>query len=287
MLKAVCTQAEFDALSDAEKAHYKQEGAMHFLQVGAVTVDGADGAKATFALENIAGMQSALGRQKNELAQFKAKVTDYETRFKDLDPDEARTAIEKVKELGDANSDEARQKEIEAVKASIDAQYKKQLAALEGIAKSAKEKAEKYSSHIRQSKIEAAATAAIDSERGSVDLLLPHVVSRCRVVVDPSDPDNADLFTVEVVDSKGQPRYSTKQGSAGGPMAPAEYVSELKVSDKFAVAFEGARAAGSGASGSSSQNVRTTGRTIRASDTAAIEANIDRIAKGEVTVVDG
>lgn len=69
-------------------------------------------------------------------------------------------------------------------------------------------------------------------------------------------------------------------------MGPVEYVSELKGSDTFAVAFEGARAAGSGASGSSS-NGRTTGRTIRASDHAAIEANIDRIAKGEVTVVDG
>jgi hypothetical protein len=285
MLKAVCTQAEFEALSEAEKAHYERDGARHFLQVRAVTIDGADGAKATFALENIAGMQSALGRLKNEHAQLKAKVADYETRFKDLDPDEARTAIEKVKEIGDAGSDEARKREIDALRASVEAQYKKQIAALEGIARSSKEKAEKYAAHIRQSRIEAAATAAIEAERGSVALLLPHVVARCRVVADPSDPDNPDLYTVEVVDSKGQPRYSTKQGSAGGPMGPAEYVAELKGMDTFAVAFEGARAAGSGASGSSSS--RATGRTIRASDRAAIEANIDRIAKGEVTVVDG
>lgn len=287
MLKAVCTQAEFDGLSEAEKGHYKQEGTTYFLQVASVTIDGADGNKATFALENIAGLRSGLGKAREDVKQLKAKVTDYEARFKDLDPDEARTAIGKVKELGEANSDENRQKELDAVRASVEAQYKKQMVTAETQAKAALDKAGRYAAHIRQSKIREAATAAIEAERGSVALLLPHVESRCRIVEDPSDPDNPELFTVEVVDSKGQPRYSTKQGSVGSIMGATEYVSELKVSDTFAVAFEGARAAGSGASGSSSQHVRTTGRTIRASDQAAIEANIDRIAKGEVTVVDG
>ncbi len=286
MLKAVCTQAEFDALNEAEKSHYQQEGQLHFLQVASVTVDGASGTKATFALENIAGLQATLGRLKEQNQQLQGKVGEYETRFKDLDPEEARTAIEKVKEIGDANSDEARQKEIEAVKASVEQQFRKQVATAEGRARAAEDRVKKYTQHIMQSKKEAAATAAIEAERGSVALLLPHVVSQLRVVQDPSDPDNPDLFRVEIVDSKGQSRYSTRQGSAGEPMTAAEYVSELKMSDTFAVAFEGARAAGSGASGSSNQ-VRTTGRTIRRSDQAAIEANIDRIARGEVTVVDG
>jgi len=285
MLKAVCTQAEFGALSEAERAHYKQEGQLHFLQVASVTIDGASGTKATFALENIAGLQGTMGRLKEQNQQLEVKVKDYEANFKDLDPEEARTAIEKVKEIGDGTSDEARKKEVEAVKASIEQQFRKQVATAEGRARAADERVKKYTQHIMQSKKEAAATAAIEAERGSVALLLPHVASQLRVVQDASDPDNPDLFHVEVVDSKGQPRYSMKQGSGGQPMAPAEYVSELKMSDTFAVAFEGARAAGSGASGSST--VRTTGRTIRRSDQAAIEANIDRIAKGEVTVVDG
>lgn len=285
MLKAVCTQAEFDALTETERAHYKQEGQLHFLQVASVSIDGAGGTKATFALENIAGLQASLGRFKEQNQQLDAKVKEYETNFKDLDPEEARTAIEKVKEIGDGSSDEARKREIEAVKASIEQQFRKQIATAEGRARAADERVKKYTQHIMQSKKEAAAVAAIEAERGSVALLLPHVVSQLRVVQDPADPDNPDLFQVEVVDSKGQPRYSMKQGSGGQPMAPAEYVSELKMSDTFAVAFEGARAAGSGASGSST--VRTTGRTIRRSDQAAIEANIDRIAKGEVTVVDG
>lgn len=286
MLKAVCTQAEFDALNEAEKSHYRQDGQLHFLEVASVTIDGANGTKATFALENIAGLQGTLGRLKEQNHQLQGKVSEYETRFKDLDPDEARTAIEKVKEIGDGNADEARKKEIEAVKASIEQQFSKRVATAEGRARASDERVKQYAQYIMQTKKEAAATAAIEAERGSVALLLPHVASQLRVVPDPSDPDNPDLFRVEVVDLKGQPRYSTKQGSAVEPMSAAEYVSELKMSDTFAVAFEGARAAGSGASGSSNQ-VRTTGRTIRRSDQAAIEANIDRIARGEVTVVDG
>jgi hypothetical protein len=285
MLKAVCTQAEFDALNEADRVHYRQDGDRYFAEVDPVTIDGADGEKATFALENITGLRSALGGSRKECRELKDKVADYESRFKGLDPDEARTAIEKVRQISDAGSDEDRKKEIEAVKASFEAQYKKQVAALEGQLQVATEKADKYAAHIKQSKIREAAVAAIQAERGSVDLLLPHIESQCRVVADRDDPDNADLFVIEVVDSKGQPRYSMKQASAGQPMAPAEYVSQLRMSDTFAPAFEGARAAGSGASGSST--VRTTGRTIRRSDQAAIEANIDRIAKGEVTVVDG
>jgi hypothetical protein len=284
MLKAVCTPAEFDTLGETDKAHYQLDGDRYFLQVAPVTIEAADGDKATFAVENIAGLRSSLGKLKEETKQLKAKVAEYEKTYEGLDPEEARTAIAKVKDLGDAGSDEDRKQEIEAFKASVEAQYKKQLTTVETQAKTAKEQADRYAAHIRRSVVRTAAIAAIQAERGSVELLLPHVESRCRIVSDPDDPDNPDLYAVEVVDSKGQPRYSTKQGSTGS-MTPAEYVSELKSTDTFAPAFEGARAAGSGASGSSS-NSRTTGRSIRRSDQAAIEANIDRIAKGEVTVVD-
>jgi len=40
MLKAVCTQTEFEALSEAEKSHYQQEGPLHFLQAAGVTIEG-------------------------------------------------------------------------------------------------------------------------------------------------------------------------------------------------------------------------------------------------------
>jgi hypothetical protein len=268
-----------DALSEAEKAHYQQDGSHYFLQVGAVTMD-----KSHWALEDVGALKSSLTVLKTESRVQKAKIAEYEKTFAGLDPEEARTAIAKVKEIGDADSDDSRQKEIEAVRASVEAQYKKQLSTAETTAQTAQAHAEKFLTHIKQSKVREAATAAIEAERGSVHLLLPHVESQCRCAPDQDDPENPELFTIEVVDPKGQPRFSTK-GGATGSMTPAEYVSELKANDRYAPAFEGARAAGSGASGSSS-NSRTTGRTIRRSDQRAIEANMDRIARGEVTVVD-
>jgi len=286
MLKAVCNEQEYEALTGAEKAHYRQDGTRYFLEVKATTLEDSDGSKRTYALENITGLQNALGRLRTEVSQYQTKLSDYERRYRDLDPEEARTAIEKVKQIGDARSDEARHKELEAVRASVEAQYKKQMAALEGVVQGAKEKVERYSAYLRRTRLEAAAAAAIEAERGSVALLLPHVVSRCRVVPDPSDPDNPELYAIEVVDAKGQPRYSCRAGATSAPMSLGEYVSELKSQETYAVAFDGARAAGSGASGSSSTS-RTAGRTIRASDRAAIEANVDRIARGEVSVVDG
>jgi hypothetical protein len=280
MLKAVCTQAEFDTLGDSDKAHYKQDGALFRLEVAPVTMD-----KAVYALEDVGGLHLGLNRLKTENKDLKTELAVLKTNFEGLDPEEAKTAIAKIKEIGDAGSNDTQQKELEAIKSQLTAQHTKKLTEVETRAKTASEKAERYLASIKKSKIREAAIAAIQGEKGSIKVLMPHVASSCRIVVDPEDPDNPDKFIVEVMDEKGEARFSMKQGAVGLSMSPAELVSEMKAMDEFSPAFEGARAAGSGASGSS-QQVRTTGRTVRRSDQAAIEANIDRIAKGEVTVVD-
>jgi hypothetical protein len=157
------------------------------------------------------------------------------------------------------------------------------LAAETAKVKASEERAAKLLLRAQQERIRSEATKAIEGEGGSVTLLLPHVMERCRVVADPESPDDLDLLRVVVVDGQGNPEPSLTQSAE--EKRAAELVGEMKAGDEYAAAFTGTQAAGSGAGGGKNLPGRATGRTIRANDQAAIDANIDRIAKGEVTVV--
>jgi hypothetical protein len=84
--------------------------------------------------------------------------------------------------------------------------------------------------------IDAQATAAIASAKGSADLLLPHVQKHVRVVEENGD------YVVKVVDAKGEPRINGK----GEAMSIADLVGEMRQSDVYGRAFEGSGQSGSG-----------------------------------------
>lgn len=82
-----------------------------------------------------------------------------------------------------------------------------------------------------------AATAALANEKGSIELLKPHVMSRVKVV------QEGDEFVARVVDNEG----SLRLGTTGQPMTVAELVKEMKTQPAFAPAFASEARGGSGA----------------------------------------
>jgi len=80
-----------------------------------------------------------------------------------------------------------------------------------------------------------AASRALAEHKGSIDLLLPHVLASCRM----HRLDNGD-YGVTVLDAQGDSRFD----SAGGLMGVSGLVSEMKTQDKFGRAFESEAPAG-------------------------------------------
>lgn len=82
-----------------------------------------------------------------------------------------------------------------------------------------------------------AATRALAEHKGSIDLLLPHVRSACKVVKN----QNGD-YSVTVLDAQGDSRFNAD----GGPMGVPGLVAEMKTLPTFARAFESEAAGGAG-----------------------------------------
>jgi hypothetical protein len=90
--------------------------------------------------------------------------------------------------------------------------------------------------------IDADATAAIATAKGVPALLIPHVRAAVKLVEENGD------FTVQVVDSSGNPRVNGK----GEFLTITDLVSEMRQSEVFGRAFEPSGTTGSGASSSNS-----------------------------------
>jgi hypothetical protein len=97
-----------------------------------------------------------------------------------------------------------------------------------------------------------AASRALAEHKGSIDLLLPHVLASCRMV----RKDNGD-YGVTVLDAQGDARLD----SAGGFLGVGGLVAEMKTQDKFGRAFESEAAPGSGTPpGSMSRSTQRAGQ---------------------------
>ena len=106
-----------------------------------------------------------------------------------------------------------------------------------------------------------AASRALAEHKGSIDLLLPHVLASCKMV----RKENGD-YGVTVLDAQGDARLD----SAGGFLGVSGLVSEMKNQDKFGRAFESESAPGSGTTpGSmnrSNTNSQQTGQELSSVD---------------------
>lgn len=226
MLKAILA-----SLDDAP------DGARDFYQAGTaeagtegkfvLKVDPVDG----FALENVAGLKSTLGK---EMTQRKALEKTVKA-FEGLDADKAREALAKVEEFANldpaADADKIANGKVEAIKAQLLEKHAADLTARDTRITKLSEALDK---RVRQ----AAATAALAEAKGSVELLLPHVLAHTRV-----KETEAGDFVVEVVDKDGNVRIGDSQGA---PMDLKGLVAEMRKSDAYSRAFDGDGQSGGG-----------------------------------------
>lgn len=219
-IKAIVTKLE-DA-PEALREHYAEKDGKFYL-----SVDPVDG----FALEDVTGLKSALGAERTQRERLEATVV----KFKDLDPDKARAALTELEELKKldptAEADKLANTKFESAKAQLLEKHGQEIGQRD-------ERIQKLTGAMDKLVRQAAATAAIAEAKGSVELLLPHVLANTRV----KETDDGE-FVVEVVDAKGNVRIGDAKGA---PMDLKGLVAEMRQSETYARAFEGDGHSGTG-----------------------------------------
>ncbi len=188
--------------------------------------------KTTFRLdatgvEDVSGLKSALEKERSLKKDAIKGMEEVTARFEGIDPDEIadlRTKAGRVDEL-----EATKNEEWDKLKAGIETKHAAQLEAKDKVIAS-------KDAALHKHLVESTAKSAIAAAGGSVELLLPHVVSKARVVEEDGQ------HHVRVIGADGGPR-------AGGEgwMTIAGLVTELKESETFGPAFKASDAAGSGA----------------------------------------
>jgi hypothetical protein len=184
-----------------------------------------------FALEDVSGLKSALGKERTTREKLERDVVA----FKDLDPTKARAALTELEELKKldptAEADKIANTKFEAAKAQLLEKHGQEVGQRD-------ERIGKLTGAVDRLVRQAAATAAIAEAKGSVELLLPHVLAHTKV-----KETEAGDFIVEVVDKDGNARIGDARG---GAMDLRGLVAEMRESDTYARAFDGDGHSGSG-----------------------------------------
>lgn len=166
-------------------------------------------------VEDVSGLKSALKKERQAVADLKKKIKV------DITPEE----LEELREKAEAVTDSEEVKKLNKLN-------KKLVGELE----TAQERANKLWSNLEKITLKSDAETAIRDADGEPDVLLPHVLARATLT------EEGEELTTVVKDEAGEPLM--KGGKAG---TLADVVAELKAKPKFAGAFGGTGASGSGA----------------------------------------
>lgn len=218
---------KLDDVNEALRGEYREGTADEGLEGKFVlAVEGSGG----YALENVEGLKSALSKERGKREQLERDVV----KFKDIDPDKARTAFAELEELKalDPNkeADKIANSKVEAAKAQLLEKHTGEITTRD-------ERIGHLSKTVENLMVDQVATAALAEAKGSVDLLLPHVQRQTRV----KEVDGK--FVVEVVDKDGNGRIADAKGT---PMGIKDLIAEMKSSESFGKAFEASGQSGSG-----------------------------------------
>jgi hypothetical protein len=245
----------------------------------------ADGVEDVTGLKNAHESEKAARKAaKEESARLAAQLKAFEG----IDPAKYKELTDKLAEI-DKNK-EAAEKEALEKKGAWD-QLHKQLtekhstelaavqAALDKVTKDKDARIASITGLLETHLVDAQATSAIAAAKGVPELLLPAMKPFIRVVEKDGE------FQVVVLDKAGQPRIANGKGE---PFTIGAFVTELASDPVYARAFEPSGAGGSGARPGAGTGGGGNGakKTIPRGDQAAFNANLEQIAKGEVTFTD-
>lgn len=189
-----------------------------------------------FALENVEGLKSALGKERARATDLSNQVRNFEG----IDPVEVRSKMDRLAELeaiDPAKQDEKTQAQIKAMQDQLVSRHQAELQEATSVTG-------KYKSQLEQILVDDRAKDAILKAGGdekTIAFMLHEVKSKIRV----QETENGQ-FTTVVVDSAGNPRIGD---SSGSPMTVAQLVADMKngpESDLWAAAFPGRNKSGGG-----------------------------------------
>src|ERR1017187_6045650 len=258
-LKAKITADEFKALPEVLQKEYKPLGE--------------DATKATEFLldaegvEDVTGLKNNSTKLLNEKALIEKQLKDYRALG---DPEKVKKAVAQIAELEEKRLRE--EGDFKKIQEQTITKHAEEMAAKD------KELA-KVNGFLAENLIDAEAVKAIVAEKGKPKLLLRHVVSQMKVIVNEATGKPEAV----VVDASGTPRIAT---GGGQRMTVIDLVKELKADPDFGGAFEPSGAAGGGATKGAPTTSAGGAKTVIATDQAALNANIKGLATGDVKVAE-
>lgn len=262
-LKLLITKEEFGSLNELIQAEYIQQADADDYTLDTVKAGG-------LAVENVDGLKRTVNTLRNELATAK---TSLET-FKGIeDPEKAIVALSKYDEIENWDGDQKIKETVQAQVATITKRHTEETKKIQNNLTNAEKQ-------LKNSLVISSATTALQEAKGNVRLLLPHVLNRVTM-----EQTNDGQYRAQVLDEAGQPAIGDGQGN---PMTIPQLVSELKQNEAFAAGFDGTGSTGSEASkanadGTSAKTVSGK-KVIQSTDQVAMNANLEDIASGKVTV---
>jgi hypothetical protein len=229
MLKAVVS--DINTVEEAYRALYVQKDGKFFLNV--VAAEG-------YELDNVQGLKSALGNERNNVAVLKEQLKPYEgldaaaartaieriAAFGDITPDAARTAVETAARLTALDpvkqADQIANEKLEALKGQLTAQWTQRETELTGQVTAGKTTIESLTGQLQTLvrdnaiKSELAKLNPLDDARDAVELLAGQFI-RTRMV--------DGKVTVEVLGANGAPRIKDHLGT---PVSIADLLTEIR-----------------------------------------------------------
>lgn len=238
-LKARITSEDYEKLPDLLKAEYGEKEDYYVLLV--TPFQGEDGS--LLSLEDVGALKKAVAQERRKVKDFEAKAKLYDG----LDPEEAKAAIAKVKELEDNPGDPDVQKRMDAIREQIEARSKKEIAKVQAQLDEEARQRKLALARLDKMVVETETMAALAEAKpvklsAAAKAILPFIHSRVRFTQEGEDR------SYEIVDEYGEVKITTTPGQVS-KMRIDEFVKELKTTE-FDFLFEGSGAAGSGAGGS-------------------------------------
>jgi hypothetical protein len=211
-----------DGLSEDLASAYTEKDGRFYLDV--TPVDG-------FSLEDVAGLKSSLAKERTNARSLSKQ-------YEGIDAEAARDALSRFEEIANWTPDEKIAEQMAAREKQLHGKHQGEMARIMG-------ESGDMRAQLEQHLVKSVAMQALQSAGGNADLLMPHIMGQTRMeLVDGK-------FVAQVVDDKGVPRVSMKQGSTDN-MGIAELVESMRNAESFSPAFAGSGATGSGSAGSAS-----------------------------------
>jgi|TARA_Y100000310_G_scaffold255696_1_gene263237 hypothetical protein len=228
-----------EGIPEALREHYSLDEDTGSYRLNVEQVDG-------WALENVSGLKSTLGKLKERSQAAEAALQPYAAIERDAG--EITSALQELNQLREAQGDESEQ--VNALKQGMENLRQQSRNEIEKAVAPLQAKLEARTGQLKEATITSELRKAIVDQGGNPTLLVPAMLPSVRA----EESDDGRIHPV-VVDSEGTARVT---GADLAPMSFQDLVSEVKDRPEYAPAFSANGASGGGTNSTVQNNHRGT-----------------------------